>query len=228
MSSLAPVPPPTLQSGAISQFDPASMGSAVQAPITTASDQLKTILDANGPLMQQAATQGNQAAAKRGLLNSSMGVQASQQAVIGAASPLAQQDANALNQGNQFNTSAANQANQANAGWQQDANKTNATNETAMNQWNAGQFNEAALKTMDVNNRTQLAGIEADYKNLLGVNQGASDMYTQSLKNISDIQNNKDMDAAAKQTAINSQMSWLRNGMSMIQNLNGVTGLVTF
>lgn len=207
-------------------FDPAQISGAVQAPITTSSEQLKGILAANSPLMQQAATAGNQQAAKRGLLNSSMGVQASQNALIGAAAPIAQQDAAALNQGNQFNTSAANNVNNANATFQQDANKTNAYTQNSINQWNAGQANEALFKTLDVNSREQLAGIEANYKQLMQVNQGASDLYSQVMKNINEIQLSANV--LDKATEISNQLAWLRGGMNMIGNLNNIQSLVNF
>ena len=47
------------------------------------------------PLMTRATTRANQAAIKRGLLNSSMANQAGQEAVLSAALPIAQQDAKA-------------------------------------------------------------------------------------------------------------------------------------
>jgi hypothetical protein len=58
-----------------------------------ASDQLNYITSQDSPLMQQAATKGQQYATSRGLLNSSLGAQASQQAVIAAAAPIATADA---------------------------------------------------------------------------------------------------------------------------------------
>ena len=79
---------------------------------------------------------------------------------------------------------------------------------------------------MDVNSREQLANIEANYKQLMQVNSSAENIYSQVMKNVSDIQNNKDI--ADKQTAINSQMGWLRSGLTMISNLNGIASLVTF
>jgi len=48
------------------------------------------------------------------------------------------------------------------------------------------------------------------------------------LKNLSDIQGNKDMDAGTKASAIQNQLTYLRTGMSMLQNMSGITGLITF
>ena len=211
--------------------------------------------------MQQSATMGNQQAASRGLLNSSMGIQAAQNAMIQNASPIAQHDASliqnnqqfnasATNQQDQFNASATNQqaqynasnqqqanmANQAaenrareiNAGAQNDWNKFNATNQNAMNQWNAGQQNEAIMKTLDINSRESLMNMEANYKTLMQANSSASSLWEQTLKNMSDIQSSDKLDAGSKQAALNNQMTSLRSGMVMLQNMNGITGLVTF
>jgi hypothetical protein len=45
---------------------------------------------------------------------------------------------------------------------------------------------------------------------------------------MADIQGNKDMDAGTKQAAINNQLTYLRSGMNMLQNMNGISGLVQF
>lgn len=52
---------------------------------------VKGVIDQGGPLMQQAKTQAKQAANRRGLLNSSMAVQAGQEATYKAALPIASQ-----------------------------------------------------------------------------------------------------------------------------------------
>lgn len=221
-----PITTPAMEDAGIAAIYGPAQVAAAQAAGTTTSQQLTGILNKGGALMQQAATAGNQQAAQRGLLNSSMGVQAAQNAVIGAAGNIAQADANAINATNQFNTSNQQRTNELNAGVQNDWTKFNAQNQSAMNQWNAGQQNEATLKAMDVNSRETLANIEANYKQLMQVNSSAENMYNQVMKNINDIQTSDTV--ADKGTAINSQLAWLRQGMSMIQNLNGVQGLVTF
>lgn len=60
---------------------------------TSVADRVKKLTEEQSPLMKQAAAQGNQQAARRGLLNSSMGVRAAQTAMIDRALPMAQQDA---------------------------------------------------------------------------------------------------------------------------------------
>jgi hypothetical protein len=200
---------------------------AGQAGITTMTDQLGGVLNQGGPLMQQAATQGNQQAASRGLLNSSMGIQAAQGAVLQQATNIAQNNMQALNQGNQFNTGQSNAISLENQKAQNQANQFNTQQGNAMNQWNAGQKNELIKSTMDINSRESLANIEANYKTLLQANASASGMYEQYLKNISDI-SQSDIDAGAKANSIANQVGYLRAGLQMVSNMNSIAGMITF
>jgi hypothetical protein len=78
----------------------------------TVQGQMANLMSSTNPLMQRATTRASQAANKRGLLNTSMGVQAGQEAALSAALPIAQLDAGAYqkqalaNQGylNQFSS----------------------------------------------------------------------------------------------------------------------------
>jgi len=63
------------------------------APSPYASQNLTGILSEGSPLMEQAETQGKQYANQRGLLNTSLGAEAAQSAMVEAATPLAQADA---------------------------------------------------------------------------------------------------------------------------------------
>jgi len=63
------------------------------APSPYASQNLAGILSEGSPLMEQAETQGKQYANQRGLLNTSLGAEAAQSAMVEAATPLAQADA---------------------------------------------------------------------------------------------------------------------------------------
>lgn len=66
---------------------------------TNVGQQLTGLMSKNNPLMRQAQTQGMQAANQRGLMNTSMGVQAAQSARLGAALPVASQQAQQAHQG---------------------------------------------------------------------------------------------------------------------------------
>lgn len=217
------------------QVDPAQATATTVDPTTVAqsqtsltSDQLSGVLSSGSQLMQQSATMGNQQAAQRGLLNSSMGIQAAQNAMIQNATPIAQANANALNQSSQFNAQSQNQQTTANQQAQNSIAQSNVQQQNATNTWSAGQTNEALMKSMDLDSREQLMGVEANYKTLMQVNSSASGMYEQMLKNMADIQGSKDMDAGTKASAIQNQLTYLRTGMTMLQNMNNITGLVTF
>jgi hypothetical protein len=81
-------------------------------------NQLDSVLAKNGPLMKRARENAAMATAERGLNNSSIGVQAGEEAAISSALPIAQQDASTyanmdaanLNAQNQFASSGVNQA----------------------------------------------------------------------------------------------------------------------
>lgn len=94
----------------------------VIVPITQDFDESKgvegrvgRITSQDSPLMRQAATSGTQLAARRGLVNSSLAAQASQQAVIGAATPIATADASLYQQQGLANQNYRNSAATTNA-----------------------------------------------------------------------------------------------------------------
>lgn len=67
---------------------------------TSVSRRLSGLLQKDSPLMKQAETRGLQAANRRGLMNSSMGVQAAEAARLDAALPIASQEAQQAQQSN--------------------------------------------------------------------------------------------------------------------------------
>lgn len=107
----------------------------------TVSGQMTGLLSSGSPLMQQSATEGKQYAQSRGLLSSSLGAEAAQNAMIRAALPIAQQDAQtnanfattnqaAENTARSFGASAVNTATGYNA---KQANDFAVTNQAAEN-----------------------------------------------------------------------------------------------
>ncbi|WP_421220399.1 hypothetical protein [Aeromonas enteropelogenes] len=68
---------------------------------TDVNDQLNSTLNSNSLLMRVAKSNGQAAATQRGLGNSSIGAEASQRAMVDAALPIAQQNAQQAHQGNQ-------------------------------------------------------------------------------------------------------------------------------
>jgi hypothetical protein len=65
----------------------------LNAPTETVQGQVNNIMTAGNPLLERAKTNAAQAANQRGLLNTSMGIQAGQEAMLSAALPMAQADA---------------------------------------------------------------------------------------------------------------------------------------
>ena len=68
------------------------------------SNRVQGLIAKDSPLMQQAATKGLKSANRRGLLNSSMAVQAAQAATLDAAVPIASQEAGQAHQSNMQGT----------------------------------------------------------------------------------------------------------------------------
>jgi hypothetical protein len=88
------------------------------------------------------------------------------------------------------------------------------------------------LQEIDASTRENLAGIEAQYKQLMQSTASASELYQQALKNINDVMMNPDLEAATVQTAINNQMNALKNGLAVVDAMNndisGLQDLITF
>lgn len=242
--------PATTYTGAMATAAPVTVD-----PTKTVQSQVKAIIDDNSPLMQQAATRANQAANSRGLLNSSIAVGAGQSAVLDAATPIANADANiyananladasnkqqmnlanqnSSNTSNQFNSAAANTVKAQNSQLETNVNLSNATEANRMAQFkenlqadtarfNASESNTLIKLGMDAQTRTGLANIEASYKTLLQSQASAGELYKQMVLNSSNIMQNKDMDAATKQTALNNQIALLNSGLGVIGKIANI------
>jgi hypothetical protein len=165
-----------------------------------------------------------------------MAVQAGQQAAINSVMPMAQQDSqnyagaqtanqNATNQTNQYNTGLLADALKTNTATQNQNSQFNTQQSNAQSQFNASQSNDILKTQMDMDSRTNLANIESNYKTLMQANASAGEMYQQAIKNVTDIQTNKDMDAATKTAAINNQLFYLKESMQLIEQMNRLSGL---
>jgi len=224
----------------------------VNQPTDTVQGQITGIIDANSPLMQQAARRANEAANAKGLLNSSIAVGAGQEAVMDRALPIATQDANtytntrlanqnSTNAGLQFSAAAQNQASQTNATLGTDTSQKNAAAANNLQLTNMDQAFKTAIANTDAQNKVVLqqlgdqtkvglANIEADYKTLMQTSSSAADMYRQTLDSIGKVVSDTNMNAAAKATAINGYMGWLKTSMNLVASINGVDlgNLLTF
>lgn len=107
--------PPAPAQPALAPWTPATR--TVDADTETVAGQVHGIIAAGSPLLTQAQAQAEQAANRRGLVNSSMAAQAGQAALYQAALPIAQADAQAYQQAAAANQAARNAAGQFNADW---------------------------------------------------------------------------------------------------------------
>lgn len=243
----------------------------------TVSGQINKVIAADSPLMQQAATGAAQAANQRGLINSSMAVQAGQAALYDKAMPIAQADAqthgqaaksnqDAENSFSQFNTNAKNTASQFGAGARNALQSQQMDTAAKVALTNAGAANDAAgrdaqlntqtglakldagmkvalqgadaagkiqmtqldanaraqLAGIDATSRSQIAGIEAQYKTQMQTSQSMASSYQSMIDNVTRILADKDLDAGAKQAAINSQTKLYNNAMQIQSQITGL------
>lgn len=170
----------------------------------TVQGQFNSITQSDSPVMQMARTGAKQQMNAKGLLNSSMAVGAADAAAYQAALPMAQADANIYGTVSQQNQAFQNEALKTNTASMNDASKTNMT-----------AWSDAAKANMDSATKTQLATIEADYKTTMQNSATASEMYKQTVKNISDIFTNKDMTADAKNKAVQNQLYMMKSGFNI-------------
>lgn len=196
----------------------------------TVQEQVKDIVGQDSPLMQQAESIAKQKSNERGLLNSSLGVGAAQQAVIAQALPMAQQTAqtyaqaatNTANQQNaalQFGAQATNVAALNNAAQVNDAFKSSLQSATQLANTKMSTDTQLALGNLDVNSKLALTTAENNYKQLLQSSASASNAYVQAATNITNIAMNKDMSKEARDAAIAAQTQLLNEQLRTISGI---------
>lgn len=161
----------------------------VVADDQTVEGSLNKIIAKDSPLMQQAAARAMAEKNNRGLINSSMAVGAGQDAVIGQALPIAQQDAqtrynanaktvDAQNAAAQFGAASSNTADLNNAQIATDVSKTNANAVNASSAQTAQAANQLQLQTvlsgLDANTKMKLAELDAQNKQLMQFNSSSA------------------------------------------------------
>jgi len=203
---------------------------ALNQQTDTMAGQMGKLIDPNSPIMQRAAARANEMSNSRGLLNSSMAVGAAQGAVMDAAAPIAQNDANAFRTTAIANADMTNQANQFNAQQQNATNLSTAQMQTDVNKVNTQQQNAVVMNQLDQANKVQLADIQAAYQNQIQANASSSALFDKSMTAITTVQQDPNMSAAAKQRTINHISNLLSSGLNLtgsIANLN-LGGLINF
>lgn len=130
----------------------------------TVAGQLTNILDPNSPLMQRAATMGNQMSNRRGLLNSSIGVSAAMAPMIDAGLQIATPDAASNNSFNMFNVQNKNDVNKFNAANMLTADLTNAGNTKDIVLNTANNAKDIAMNNANLQNQMSIANLDAGTK----------------------------------------------------------------
>ncbi|MEO7666833.1 MAG: hypothetical protein ABIU97_07360 [Dehalococcoidia bacterium] len=201
----------------------------------TVQGQLDKVLSKDSKLIQRADARSRSAMAGNGMINSSMGVQAGQAAVIDAALPIAQQDASTYFTANQKTVDAKNAALNFEAGASNQKELANAQLKTDVSKTNAGMINEAGARNMqaandqmlarldagtrtaiaglDANTRTALANIDAQNRQLLQSNANTSAMFGDVVKNIAGISVDPSLSKEAKDDAVQTQLNLLKEGL---------------
>ncbi|MEY3252681.1 MAG: hypothetical protein RL227_1654, partial [Pseudomonadota bacterium] len=190
--------------------------------------RVNSITSSGSPLMETARTRAAQTTAKRGLMNSSIGTQAGEQAVIETATPIANADASLFQQQRLTNQTAANNAATVNAnnniqaattGRQMDLSDTqqqrslmeqarqfDGTKSENARQFDATTSQRMDLAKLDVGSRKELANIEAAFKNQIQNNTNISQAWGTLQEAISKIQNNPELDPATKAQLIQNNL----------------------
>lgn len=206
------------------QYTPIANVEAVQDPTKgTVAGQLSNVLDPNSPVMQRAATYGNQQANSRGLLNSSMGISSAYAPMIDAGLQIATPDAASNNQFKLFNADSANKTNQFNASNALSAGVANAGNvkDIAMNSANLS--NQLAIANLDTNTKLKIANINA----LSNDSQLASSM-NQSLMNAIVEINKQDKPIDVRTAEIQQLVNLTSNSIGLLQSFDSAIPSLKF
>lgn len=132
-----------------------AQGEAGGYDATTASEELLKITGQDSPLMQRAQQRGILSAARRGLQNTTIAGGMAEGAMVDAASPIAIQDANAINQARQFTAQQANEMEALNVQMMQQTGlagldaRTKAALQDAGLLTQTGQFNTNQINSME-------------------------------------------------------------------------------
>lgn len=202
-------------------YDPSQY---VMTPDQTVEGRAAKIAEEDSVLMQQARVRANQDAQSKGLLSSSLAVQAGQNAVLEKAIPIASQDATAYNQAmvrtadsqnaeKNFRAAAENQASVTNAGLLTTTSQGNAQEANAAKRAGATAFNDAALQSVDAQTKSALGLLDAQNRQLLQENNNAANMFAQTVTDITNISTNATLSQAAKDAATATALNLLREGL---------------
>ena len=181
----------------------------------TVADQLDRILAADSPLLQRARMRSAQQMNDRGLMNSTMAMQAGEAAAIDAALPIAQQDANTYRQTSAENQAIVNQAGQFNAAQGTDAARFVAAGDLQMQ-------TQRLASQLDTASRERVMAIEQNYRHLTN-NSAAANQLVQTMNGqIGSILADPQMTPENKQTMIQRLIENTNFALRMMGNINGI------
>ncbi len=228
-------PTPTVTVPGIAQYN--AINASINPETDTVQGQINGLLRKGNPLLDRAAALSDQKSNERGLVYSSMGVQAGQTAVLDAALQIATPDAGFYNQQRLANQSYQNDAAKTNASAQNTVNNMGYNNQlTQSNMGLQQQYTQANATQANLNaialNDAQLAG---NLKNSLATLQAnastaqGQNAYNQALQTVSDlnaaltaIQGNPNLDAAAVASQRNKAIEVAKSRLSYLSSLSGV------
>lgn len=179
----------------------------VTAPQTVQS-QAAGIANADGTLMQQARGRAMQAMNERGLVNSTLAIQAGQDAVLDRAIQIAQQDAATNAEAAKFN---AGQSNAWTLAQQELAEKASQFTRELAAKYDLAKF--------DLESRQSLAATEREYQQQLATDKAFQDQYQMYVDALFKIDSDPELDAAAKTARKQEQLNLLKN-YAAIRGLN--------
>lgn len=199
-------PAATIPAPSITQVQKTTPQAVDVTPEQTVEGRTQGIIASNSPLMQLAESRAMQQANGRGLINSSLAAGAGQAAVLDAATGIAKQDAATHANAATVNAKAANDSQLAN----QDA------------------VNKAATANLGVAGNLNIANLEAQYKNLTQASSSAASIMNNTQTMVNNIMQDKTLDAAAKQSAIDTYNANARKSIQMIGALAGDVDLSVY
>lgn len=217
-------PAPTMAPVKTATIDPVLR--TVNPGTETVRGQLNSLLDENGILMQRSGAMAADAANARGLLNTSMGVQAGQAALMDRAIPIATSDAGIYDNAATNNQQVGNSVNATNADALNKASLTQYTTEADLlkqlidNQAKTGQINQQGqldigMQTLKNNASIELAKIEAQYKTAMQSSDSAKTLFSEIARNITNIMSSGTIPAEEKTKLVTQQTELLRSGLAI-------------
>lgn len=152
------------------------------APEETVAEQLRKVLATDSPLITGARSRAAQESNRRGLINTSMGVQAGEEAALSAALPVASADAATYATRALTNQAAGNQALQFTAGMQSQAAGQERAGQQAIEQQTLRGEQETGLQRLRGEQETGLQTLRGTQATQLQELKGSQDLAVQGLR----------------------------------------------